>query len=75
MSFGETNYYNEHLSTAVDESYSTGFPLYGFLKDQVFESNAGIVQYLQQNVTSVSGNAVHLYRTCLQTNGKQVTLH
>jgi hypothetical protein len=46
-SFGATNYYNEHLSAAGDESYSTGFPLYGFLKDQVFESNTGIVQYLQ----------------------------
>jgi len=46
-SFGETNYYNEHLSAAGDESYSTGFPSYGFLKDQVFDSNTGIVQYLQ----------------------------
>lgn len=46
-SFGATNYYNEHLSVAGDESYSTGFSLYGFLKDQVFENNTGIVQCLQ----------------------------
>jgi hypothetical protein len=74
-SFGATNYYNEHLSAAGDESSSTGFPLYGFLKDQVFGSNTGIVQYLQQNFTSVAENVVHWYRTCLQANGKRVTSH
>ena len=42
-----TNYYNEHLSTVVTESFSTGFPLYGFFKDQVLDCNIGIVQYLQ----------------------------